>query len=215
MPEGMPTEEQGVQSYTEGVPQEGKQVDPNFQKKVDGYSTIITKLLHSEKTRDKVVDMIKSSTDPFAAVPQAAMTVNDMAVNMMEQSGKQVDFGVQIAASPILIGDLLELGVATKQWEPVDEGETEAIMEDTFQMAIERGLEDGSIDPIQLQAEIEPLMNEDQKRFGATVGKEAGTPIQPNQNAIIDQIANDKVRKNEARNAKKAALKKQSALGGQ
>lgn len=193
------------------------------QMQVDQYIQVLTELLHSPKSRDSVTDTLTASPDPFDSVPLAAMKTNDMGVNLMKQSGVDVHFGIQLAASTFLISDLLHLGYAAAGWEQLDQQEMADIYEDTVQMVIERGLEDGSIDPIQLQLETEPLMTENQRAGGNALGQQGGVPEELQQGAMIEQHTNKKMRQSDSMRAKTDSLKAQKgakqgmtqqALGG-
>lgn len=209
-------EDPKVDKYMEGVPsgaegEEGEAQDPKMKSKVDAYVSVLTELLHSPKSRDSVTDVLMKDSDPFNTVPQLAVSVNDMGVNLMKQSNVEVPFSVQLAASTYLIEDLIHLGYAAAGWDQLDDTDIAGIYEDTLQIVIERGLKDGSIDPIQLQMETEPMLNENQKAAGQYGAQEAGLDSAPSQGAMIDQHTKGKLRQAEGRQAKKTAVNAQTA----
>lgn len=186
--------------------QGGDSQDPKVQevlRKAKGYETVLKTLIHGDKTRDEVINMLKAGGDAMMSVPQAAMSINDMGLQTMKQGGINVEPSVQLVASSYLIDDLMQLGEAAGAFQ-IEEGMMESIFEDTFQMYVERGLGDGSIDPIQLQLEAEKAMTEEQAVAGITLGH-GKVPQQPNQQALTEQYANRKVRSRE-----KAIMEKQS-----
>jgi hypothetical protein len=192
--------------------------DPNVQKVIKeakGYETVLMELMHGKKTRDQVIKMLKAAPDPFVTVPQAAMTINDMGVDMMKRGGAPVSVGAQLAASHFILDDLLQLGQACQAFE-WNEEDLPALVEDAYQMYIERGLKDRSIDPIQLQVEAQKAMTEEQMAGGLVLGH-GKTPQQPDRRAMIEQYADGKARKATDRvgamQAKKEAQQKQQALG--
>jgi len=204
---------QPVESYTTGIEGgEGGQVDDRTKGQVEDYVSILMHLIHGEETRATVMEILtgdpKSPSDPFMGVPQAAVSVNDMGVNLMKQSGAGVSFTVQLGASVFLINDLIELGYAAGLWEKQDEQETAALFEDSMQIVIERGLADGSIDPIQLQLDTESLMSEDQRRAGDSLAAASGMESKPSQQAMTQQYADEQVRK-----VKQSASKASSKIG--
>jgi hypothetical protein len=191
--------------------------DPKIQeiiKKAKGYETVLKNLIHGNKTRDEVIEMLKAGGDAITSVPQAAMTINDMGLATMKQGGITVEPSVQMVASAYLIDDLMELGEASQAF-TLEEGSVDAIMEDTYQMYIERGLTDKSIDPIQLQLEAEQAMTEEQTAAGLVMGG-GELPMRPTQQAMTEQYAqgkvNTKVNAMEASAAKKQGQEKQQAL---
>jgi hypothetical protein len=201
-----------VDKYTEGAT---GTPDPEMEKKANQYKQVLTELLHSPKSRDSVTATLTSSPDPFDSVPTAAVATNDMGVNLMKQSGHDVDFGVQLMTSDFLITELIHLGYAAAGWEELTEEDFAGIYEDTIQTVIERGLADGSIDPIQLQLEIEPLLDENQMAGGKHLQKQAGLEDGPSQGAMVDQQVQGKVRQKEGQMAKQQALSKQKESQGQ
>ena len=205
-------EQPKVESYTAGVPQEGQEADPKMAKQVEGYISVLNELLHSEKSRDSVTDVLTSNPDPFMTLPQAAVSTNDMGVNLMQQSGVKVSFATQLAASTYLIEDLIHLGYAAAGWENLSEEDIAALYEDTLQIVIERGLADGSIDPIQLQLDVEPLMDEDMQRAGQHFADQEGLGSEPSNQAMVGQYANVQEQKTAQTQAKSGA--KQKAIKG-
>lgn len=72
----------------------------------------------------------------------------------------------------------------------ISEEEIPALFEDTLQMYIQQGLEDGSIDPIQLQIDGEQLMSEEQRAGGQAIGQHYGVPMNLSQSQIMEQYGN-------------------------
>ena len=178
---------------------QGKELDPKTQQQIDVYSTMLTKFIHGKETQSQVLDMIKAG-DPTKTIPPAAVAINDQGEQAMK--GK-VSTDVVLGASVPLVSDLIEIGIAAGLFEQPSDEEISYIYQDTLQMYIEKGLKDGSIDPIQLQQDVEPLMNDEQRQAGLEMGKIAGVSSEPNQAAIIEQYANNRV---------KAAQPQQGAL---
>lgn len=196
---------------------EGGPDDPKTQeiiKKAKGYETVLKNLIHGKKTRDEVINMLKAGGDALVSVPQTAMTINDMGIATMKQGGIDLDPAVQMVASAYLVDDLLALGDACQAFE-AEEDMVEAIMEDTYQMYIERGLKDKSIDPIQLQIEAQKAMTKEQAAAGSMMGA-GSVPGQPSQQAMTEQYAqgrvNETVQADKAKQAKQGAQQKQQAL---
>jgi len=210
------------QEVTNQIPQGGDPNDPQVAKimqQAKAYETVLKNIIHGEETRDDVIEMLTSVPDPLVSMPQAAMTINDMGVATMKQGGVNVSQEVQMVASGFLLDDLSMLGEATQTF-TMGEEEMAAVMEDTFQIYVERGLEDGSIDPIQLQLETEKLMSKEQIAAGVTMGQ-GKVPQKPNQQAATAQYTQGQVKKAEenikGQQLKKEAVAKQQALinGGQ
>lgn len=213
---GQPQEEvinEQVPAYTDGLPQEGQQVDPELQKKVDTFGVVLIEVMHSDQTKQETLNMLKgedeTTSDPFIAIPDAAVAVNDMAVALMSDSGAVPDFAVQLSGSVLIINDLIQLGIASGLWDDLGEEDIKMIYEDTLQIVIERGLADGSIDPIQLQLDAEGFMDENQKTVGGKLALEKGLGKEPSQQAMNEQFAQGRERKVMKGATAKAAKDKQ------
>lgn len=203
-------EDPKVDKYVQNVTEEGgPEVSSKDKAMVDKYVQVLTELIHSPKSRDSVVNTITSAPDPFDVVPQAAVSTNDMGVSLMKQNGTEIGFGIQLSASTFLITELIHLGYAAAGWEDLSEEEFAGIYEDTIQMVIERGLADGSIDPIQLQLEVEPLLDENQRAGAKAFQQEAGVADEPSQAAMVDQQVSGAVRQKEGQMTKQQALSRQ------
>lgn len=164
-----------------------QQVSPEMQGKVDDYTSILMNLMHSKNTRDDVINMLKSSKDPYITIPQAAMAINDSASNQIKtQGGKGVDIETQFMASQYLVQDLMEIGNAYQLFQ-VSQEDFGPLLQDSMQMYIERGLKDGSIDPIELQLTAESAMTENQRIGGQYLAQQCGLGHAPNQQQVIQQ----------------------------
>jgi hypothetical protein len=85
-----------------------------------------------------------------------------------------------------LVSDLIEVGNAGGYFKVDQEEQVRDITQATFQNYIERGLKDGSIDPIELQSSVEPLLNEQQKTMGSQFGGEHKVPERPNEETAME-----------------------------
>lgn len=160
-------------------------IPKRLRKQMEGYKTVLSKLMHSKEMRSQTMDMLKAGP-PEVAVPQAALQINSNAERLMQQKGLRLTSEVKLAGATFLVGDLIELGNAGRIWEnPVDEEESKMIFQDTLQDYIQTGLEDGSIDPIQLQQDTEPLLNDQQRQVGSQIAQQEGVPMEVNQNQMM------------------------------
>ena len=204
-----------AQAQQQGQPMD--QNDPKVKQTMERakkYEVVLMQIMHGKKTRDQVIEVLKSNPDPYITVPKAAMTINDMGVQSMKQGGIDVEPGVQLVASQLVLNDLIELGQASEAF-MVEEDDIEAILEDTYQAYVERGLKDKSIDPIQLQLEVQQIMDPEMLAGGMAMG--AGkVPGVPDQRAVIEQNAlmreDAAVKKAQGQQAKKDAVAKRDKM---
>jgi len=186
------------QGVMEEVPQEGQPpqepVDPKVQQQVEAYVSALSKLLHGKDTKEQVYSMLQSGP-PEKSIPAAAMQINDQAEVAFKKGGGKVGLDTLAAAAQFLVGDLIEIGNAGGFFEvnPEDPEMLKMLMMDTMQPYIERGLANGTIDPIELQKKVEPLMNPEAKQHFGAMGQEGGIPSEPNEGTAMESYANDKV----------------------
>ena len=195
-----------------GNPTEEPQTTPEDQKvqdRIDSYVVALMNELHGSETRDDVLDILKNGKDPYIGIPEAAMAVNDAAVAKFEQNGVEVDLNTQFNASAYLVNDLMEIGSKFGFFE-VTQDDFAPLLEDSLQTYIERGLKDGTIDPIELQLTAESFTSENQRIAGLYYGQENGVPPAPQQQQIIHQL-----QQNAAREATAKEKKKQAVAAGQ
>ena len=183
--------------------------DQKKQDKVDSYVVALMNELHGSETRDDVLDILKNGKDPYIGIPEAAMAVNDAAVAKFEQNGVKVDLNTQFNASQFLINDLMEIGSKFGFFE-VTQDDFAPLLEDSLQTYVERGLKDGTIDPVELQLTAEKFTTENQRIAGLYHGQENGVPPAPQQQQIIYQI-----QQNAAREATAEEKRKQAVAAGQ
>lgn len=205
LPTGTPTEEPQRTPTDQPVNPE----DKKKQDKIDSYVVALMNELHGSETRDDVLDILKNGKDPYIGIPEAAMAVNDAAVAKFEQNGVKVDLNTQLNASQYLVNDLMEIGSKFGFFE-VTQDDFAPLLEDSLQTYVERGLKDGTIDPVELQLTAEKFTSENQRIAGLYHGQENGVPPAPQQQQIIHQI-----QQNAAREATAEEKKKQAVAAGQ
>jgi len=162
----------------------GKELSPKMKKELEGYKTLLTKLMHSKETRGTTMKMLQGPAQ--VSVPMAAITINAQAEGIMKEKGIDVSQDVKIMGSVLLVSDLIELGNASGKWErPIGEEEMKLIYQDTLQDYIEKGIQNGTIDPIELQQQTEPLMNQNQREVGTMLAQKGGVPMELTQQQMI------------------------------
>lgn len=160
------------------------------------YTNALLKVVHSKKTRNKVHDML-GSTHPEISVPKTTLMINGLVEKKAREGGKPPSLETLLYANTLLINDLIEVGNLAEVWdEPVaDEQRVGAILQDTMQQYIQKGLKDGTIDPIELQQKVEPLMSEEHRTAANQWGQKVGVPQEPGEAAAMEQYAQQRVRK--------------------
>ena len=183
------------------VPQENTQVsqdqqlDPKVEREVQAYVMGLSKMLHGKKTQPQVVQMLKSGGPPEQLVPQVALLVNDQMESAVKQKGQKPSLEVLLGAAQFLVGDLVEMGNALGVFQVETEEQVAPILQNTMQTYIEKGLKDGSIDPVELQQKVEPLMPEDMRQKALGIAEAEGLPAEPNQMTAMEAYAQKRMAK--------------------
>lgn len=182
-----PTTTQGGDVAKEAKGSDEPKMDAKTQQKVDSYVAVLMKELHGKDTRDDIIGILKSSSDPFMTVPQAAISVNDMAKTKIEKGGGRVDINTQFLGSQYLVADLMEIGNSFGIFK-VGQEDFKDLYQDSLQTYIERGLKNGTIDPIELQLTGEKFMTQNQKIGGHYMAQEQDMPYEPQQTQMMKQF---------------------------
>ena len=193
-PQETPPVPQGSPQVPQGNPQE-QQLDPKMEREVQAYVMGLSKMLHGKKTQPQVVQMLKSGGPPEQLVPQVALLVNDQMESAVKQKGQKPSLEVLLGAAEFLVGDLVEMGNALGVFQVETEEQVAPILQNTMQTYIEKGLKDGSIDPVELQQKVEPLMPEDMRQKALGIAEAEGLPAEPNQMTAMEAYAQKRMAK--------------------
>jgi hypothetical protein len=167
------------------VPEVVKQeIPPGAKADAINYKTVLTKIIHGKENRDNVVNLLKSYNDPNLAVPAAALMIVKQADQVV---GKPAPDDIKLGTSAFLVSDLIEIGKAAKLWPDVTEEEERYIYQDTVQDYVSLGISKGTIDPIKLQKDVDPLLTPQQREIGTQVAQQQGIPEEPNPLGIAAQ----------------------------
>ena len=194
-----------------------QQVDPKLQKEMDKYVASLMYVMHNPKTSKNVLDMLGSG-DPEQSIPATALYLNETVEKAFAKKTQgAVKDEVKLHGAMYLASDLSELGNAAKVWEqPVAEDKVPIMFQKIVSKYIHKGLKEGTLDPIKLQADTEPLLNEQQRAIGSRVQQELGLPNEPTASMGIDTLIRNKTKPMEDENAKlKATLAQQQQASAQ
>lgn len=195
-----------------GTNEKGKEqppIDPKLEKEAQAYVSGLSNMIHSKGTRNQVYEILKSGP-PESSIPQASLLVNGQMEKAISAKGSKPSLDVLLVAGVYLVHEMVEIGDAGGFFK-VNEEQLASITQDTMQQYITKGLEDGSIDPVELQKAVEPLMNEEQKTMGLEAGEAMGVPPKAGQSAAMEQYASGRVRDVENKMANKMAGKSAQA----
>ena len=156
---------------------EPQKASPEKQEQLKNIQAMITDMLYHPQTKDSVQAMLKSSP-PHVAIPGATNATFQKFEDMVTQKqGKPMPLDMRLTAGVAMFSEMMELGEDMGIVpEDLPEENVGDLLRETMQQYIQKGLKTGSIDPIELQQQVEPLMSDEEKHIGMVMGQNSGTP---------------------------------------
>ena len=168
--------------------------EQKMNKQQEVYIGALMRILHDKQTTPMVQEMLKAGP-PEKTIPRITMEVNDMMQQTIARKGGQpADLETIFLGGVYVVSDLIEIGNAGGFFKVNDEGQVKEILQTTIQTYVERGLKDGSIDPVELQAITEPLMEDSDKEEGIAYAKKEGLSMQADQDVAMEAFGQKKYR---------------------
>jgi len=141
-----------------------------------------------------VQEMLKAGP-PEKTIPRITMEVNDlMQQTIARKGGQKTDLETTFLGGVYVATDLIEIGNAGGFFEVNDDDQVKEILQTTIQTYVERGLKDGSVDPVELQAVAEPLLKDSDREEGLAYAKKEGLSMQADENVAMEAFGQKKYR---------------------
>ena len=156
---------------------EGYEFTPEQQKMIDNYVVNAINIVHSQQSSDAIIESLKSINVPQAAIAKTANLVHDMIAMEAERNNKDFNEVALMIGSTEMIDELIELGESAKVFPPLSEAQRYAAHQLAMQHYFGRGIQEGWIDPVKLQQDVEPLMPEELRQRGRAVMEEVNQPM--------------------------------------
>lgn len=193
-------------------PEEREKVPAGKMRQMEDAVAMFMKLIHGDDTQESVLKLLGSQPDPMKAVPITTNALFKRVETQAKKKGAKFTDDVKLAAAQYMVTDLADLGNRAGLWDrQVTEEDMGPILQETMQMYIQAGLKDGSIDPIQLQRDVEKLMTPEQKATAMELGG-GRVPQGPTPAMAAQQYADKAVSKE--RQKTQAAQSQAEALKG-
>ena len=168
--------------------------EQKMDKQQEAYVGALVRVLHDKQTSPMVQEMLKAGP-PEQTIPRITMEVNDMMQQTIARKGGQpADLETTFLGGAYVVSDLIEIGNAGGFFEVSDEDQVKEILQTTIQTYVERGLKDGSIDPVELQAITEPLLQDSDREEGIAYAKKEGLSMQADENVAMEAFGQKKYR---------------------
>ena len=135
------------------------------QLQLDAYRDNATIVVFSEDSQAAILQQLQVGENPIDGVASTAYTIHRQLEESLKQTGEQMTEVTLVLGAAHLVTELVVLAEAAGLY-TLDPGERAEAFRHAAMKYFETGLKNGSIDPVKLQQEIEPLMNQEQRAFG-------------------------------------------------
>lgn len=115
-------------------------------------------LLHSEKTRDNIFDMILSKPDPVESMSDVIVLILNRIDASIKNAGKKVSDAARLASTFEITTQVIEIAVASGELEEPTEEESTLVLAVAVEKYIKKEIKEGRMDPQKLAAEVDEMM---------------------------------------------------------
>lgn len=175
----LPNEQQGVQQVQQqgllqqggqpqGQPQPAPQGQPKYmdtrdyqkepptqedQKQIEMASVDAVRMLHADKTRDKVIDMMKKSDHPIDGLANVAVKVLQRLEQQANKEKRPMNDFIRTATGTVIVGELLDMAKKSGVMD-LDENGQKVALAQTVQEYMKQEISSGRRDPNAMQQQV-------------------------------------------------------------
>ncbi len=161
--------EQGVE---EGLVKDVK-LGPSQEAQLEAYKDNATLVVFSEKTQPAILQSLQQEKTPIKSIATTANMINKQLEGSLEKTKEKMTEITLCLGAAHLVSELIVLAEAAKLY-TLDNNERLEAFRQTIMQYFKDGLADGTIDPVELQKTIEPLMTDKQRQFGLQAMQQHG-----------------------------------------
>ncbi len=157
------------------------ELTPEMQTEVDEFEDNATILIHSEETRDMILQQLGSDPNKVQAVADTSYNVFRKIEASREDSGAQLNEFTMVTGSQFIVNEIIDIGIAAGVFEFEERDRFDAHSE-AVKKYVHMGIKQGRITEqgvIELQKQLEPMMQQytpELYKQGMQVANEAGLP---------------------------------------
>jgi len=140
---------------------------------LDAYSDNATKIIYSEKSQAAILQELQTFDNPVQNIAEAANHIHRLLQESMEKDREQMTDKVMFLGATHVVSELINLAESAGLFSLDDKGRIDAL-QSTLMVYFKRGIENGTIDPVELQKEIEPLLTDEQRQMGMSNIEQSG-----------------------------------------
>lgn len=168
---------QGLNSYSKlAAGLEEKPPSPEKQKQINMVNSMLTDMVYHEDAKASVQSMLKQGP-PEMTIPKVVNTLFMKFEDMTAEKKGPIPLDIKLVAGVHLFSEVLELaesmGIVREDLSP---DQLQPMLKASIQEYIQRGLKEGSIDPIELQERVEPLLSDEEREIGLGFAKAMEKP---------------------------------------
>lgn len=149
------------------------EIGPAQQAQLDAYMDNATIAVFSEQTQPGILQMLQADKNRVKAVGNTAFQVHLQLEKQLESTGEKMTEITMALGGAHLCSELIVLAKAAKLYELTPDERLEAYRQ-ALMKYFETGLKNGTIDPVEFQKTMEPLMNEEQRNYGLQEMEKSG-----------------------------------------
>lgn len=157
---------------------QGVEADPEMMKQLDSINGAMVDMMYNPKTKAQVQKMLKDSP-PEMSVPATTNMLMQRFEDIMTPKNGPMDLQMRLGVGVTTFGEVLELGTTMGVIQEPNEQTTQQLLQATIQQYIQKGLKEKTIDPVELQLAVEPLMTPEEQAMGRGMGQQTGVPGKP------------------------------------
>jgi len=154
------------------------QLSPEQLAQLDAYTDNATLIIYGEKTQESILQELQSGSHPIESVALTANHVHRLLADGLAKTGEQMTDQTIFLGGTHVVSELINLGETAGLFE-MSNAERMDALQYTIQLYFEEGLKNGTIDPVALQKEIEPLLTPEQRQYGLSMVNSSGVSKTP------------------------------------
>lgn len=169
----IPEDPQKAEQIENDFTQPGAELGHGQQAQLDNYTDNATIAVFSEESQPAILQSLQAENEPVKSVAGTAYIVHQQLEAGLQKGGEKISEITLALGASHLVSELIVLAEAAKLYQ-LDEAQKQEAYRQAVERYFESGLKDGSIDPVELQKTLEPLMNDEQRTYGLQQMEDSG-----------------------------------------
>ncbi len=141
------------------------EVNPEAEQEIASFEDNATYLIHSEETRDDILNELKAHQDKIKGVQEVSYKIFRKIEASREDEGNQLNEFTMVTGSQFIVDEIIEIGTVAGVVEKFTDQERTAAYMATVKKYVHLGVKEGRIDALELQKNIDPIAKEHLPKF--------------------------------------------------